>query len=212
MSSRVAHGFDVFHHGDYQHLGVDPGRSFLPADADAVVLGAATAHAPVAVGVVAGGSGYRGGLLAGVDVRHDYPLQPAVEIAQYGCVGMVGNAGDGRDAEGLGGADHVLHLVEVCGAVLAVNHYEVVAESTENLHHVGRVAGDDGPEYDSALVELGLGGVGAHRVSSCLKSSDGFGDCLNQDYQDARMLRIIRMQGCSGLSGCKDAQDGGNLS
>ena len=108
---QVAHGFDILHHRNHQHLRVDPGRPFFPADADAVVLRPAPAHPPVAVRVVAGGAGNGRGLLAGVDVRHDYPLQPAVEIPQYGRVGVVGNAGDGRDAKGLGGADHVLHLV-----------------------------------------------------------------------------------------------------
>ena len=75
---------------------------------------------------------------------------------------MVGNAGDGGDAEGLGGADHVLDLVEGSGAVLAVDHDEVVAEGAEDLDHVGSVAGDDAAEDDVAFVELGLGGVGAH--------------------------------------------------
>ena len=46
--------------------------------------------------------------------------------------------------------------------MFAVDHHEVVAEGAEDLHHVGSVTGDDGAEYDSAVVELGLGGVGAH--------------------------------------------------
>ena len=52
------------------------------------------------------------------------------------------------------------------GAVFAVDHHEVVAESAEDLNHVGSVAGDDGPEDDSAVVEFGLGGVGAHGGTS----------------------------------------------
>ena len=77
-------------------------------------------------------------------------------------LGVVGNASDGGDAEGLGGADHVFDLVEVGGAVLAVDHHEVVAERAEDLHHVGGVAGDDGAEDDFAFVEFGLCGVGSH--------------------------------------------------
>ena len=53
----------------------------------------------------------------------------------------------------------------VGGAVLAVDHDEVVAEGAEDLDHVGGVAGDDAAEDDVAFVEFGLGGVGAHGVS-----------------------------------------------
>ena len=93
---------------------------------------------------------------------HDDALEATVEVAEDGLLGVVGNAGDGGDAEGLGGADHVLDLVEGSGAVLAVDHDEVVAEGAEDLDHVGSVAGDDAAEDDVAFAELGLGGVGAH--------------------------------------------------
>ena len=117
------------------------GYRLVTGHADAVVLRASAAHSAVAVGVVARGPRDGGGLLAGVDVRHDDPLEAAVEVSEDRGVGVVGNAGDGSDPERLGGADHVLDLVEVGGAVLAVDHHEVVAESAEDLNHVGERSG-----------------------------------------------------------------------
>ena len=72
-----------------------------------------------------------------------YPLEAAVKKPEDGVLGVVGNAGDRSDAEGLGSADHVLDLVKVGGAVFAVNHGKVVAESAENLHNVRSVTSTD---------------------------------------------------------------------
>ena len=159
---QVAHGFDVFDHGNHQYLGVNPGRCLVPGDTDPIVLRPTASHAPVAVGKVAGGPGDCSGLLARVDVRHDYPLEAAIEEPENGLIGVVGDAGNRRDAERFGGANHVLHLIQAGRSVFAVNHHEVIAESAENLNHVGSVAGDDCSENDLAGVEFGLGGVGTH--------------------------------------------------
>ena len=163
---QIVHRLHLFHHRNHQHVGVDPGCGLVPGNADAVVVGAAPAHPALAVGIVAGGAGHAGSHFAGVDVGNDDTLQAPVQEAQDGGFLVVGDAGDGGDAEGLGGPHHVLHLVQVHRAVFAVNHHEVVADGPENFHQVGGVAGDDGAEYYVAGSQLGLSSVGLHCVAS----------------------------------------------
>ena len=185
----IAHGLDIFDHGYDEHLRVDPGSSLVAGYADAVVLGASSSHATLAVGVIPRGRGYGSRLVAGVDMGHDDALQSTVQVAQYGLLVVGGDSGDGSDAKGLGSANHVLNLVEVGWAVLAVNHHEVVAESTENLDHVGSVSGDDGPENDFAFVQLGLGGVRTHAISLSGNSNCWYWPGHRQEPQNSRVYK-----------------------
>jgi hypothetical protein len=75
---------------------------------------------------------------------------------------VVGNAGDGRDAEHLGGPHHVLDLVQAHRAMLAVDHDEVITDRSEQLDQIRRVAADDGAEDHLALGQLRLRRIGAH--------------------------------------------------
>ena len=147
---QVGYGGFFLDHRDDEDLGVDPSGGLVAGYADAVVVGAAAAHAAVAVGMVTGGLGYGGGLGAAVDMGNDDALQAAVEEAEDGGVVVVGDAGNGGDVKGFGGAHHIFDLVEVHRAVFAVNHYEVEAEGAENFDAVRGVAGDDGAEYGFA--------------------------------------------------------------
>ena len=159
---QVGYGGGFLDHRDDQDLGVDPSGGLVAGYADAVVVGAAAAHSPMAVGMVAGGLGYGGGLGAAVDMGDDDALQAAVEEAKDGGVVVVGDAGNGGDAEGFGGPHHIFDLVEVHRAVFAVNHNEVEAEGAENFDGVRGVAGDDSAEYGFAGGQFGFGGVGLH--------------------------------------------------
>ena len=136
----------------------------VPGYADAVVLCPASAHTAVAVWIVPRGPCYGRGLLTGVDVGYDYPLETAVEEPEYGMLGVVGNACYGCDIEGLCGAYHVFYLVKVGWSVFTVYHHKVVTQSAEYLHHVWSVSGDDGSEDDFAFVEFSLGRVRAHEI------------------------------------------------
>ena len=75
---------------------------------------------------------------------------------------MVGDSGDGCDIERFGGPDHVFDLVEVHGAVFAVDHHEVESDGSENLYYIGREAADDCAESNFALGKFGFGSVGSH--------------------------------------------------
>src|SRR5215471_9593566 len=99
-------------------------------------MGTATAHAAVAIRIVARRASHRRGCVAGIDVGHDDALHAAVQKTQNGRVLMVGNTRDGSDTKHFGSAHHVFHLVQVHGTVLAVDHYKVITNGAKQLHEV----------------------------------------------------------------------------
>ena len=75
---------------------------------------------------------------------------------------MIGYSRNGGDIEGFGSPDHVFDLVEVHGAVFAVDHHEVKTDGSKNLDYIGGESADDGAEGNFALGQFGLGGVSSH--------------------------------------------------
>ena len=95
-------------------------------------------------------------------MRDDDALHPAVQKAQDRRVLVVGNTGNRGDAEHLGRPHHVLDFVQAHRAVLAIDHHEVVADRSEQLDQIRRVAADDGAEHHLALGQFCLCRIGTH--------------------------------------------------
>src|SRR5215470_2914222 len=159
----IAHGFRFFDHGNHEQLRVDPSSGFVPRRSDAVVMRAPTrGHSPVAVRMVARRPGHAFGDLCGIDVGYDDALYATIEEAEDCRVFVVGNAGDGRDAEHLSRPHHVLDLIEAHRPVLAVDHDEVVSDRSEQLDQIRRMTADDGAEHHLAFRQLCFCRIGAH--------------------------------------------------
>src|SRR5918996_2851976 len=56
----------------------------------------------------------------------------------------------------------MLHLVQVHGAVLAIDHHEVIADGPEYLHQVRRVSSNNRSKDHFAFTQLGPGIVSPH--------------------------------------------------
>src|SRR5262244_4103353 len=119
-------------------------------------MGAPTSHTAVPLRIVPRRSGYSLSSLTGIDMRHDDALYAPVQKTQDGGILMVRNARDRGDAKHFGSAHHVFHLIQVHGAVLAVDHHKVITNGAKQLHQVWSIAANDGAEHNLALGQFGL--------------------------------------------------------
>jgi hypothetical protein len=116
----------------------------------------------VAFWIVSRSARYGIGFISSIDVGHNDSLNSPVEMAQDRRIRVVRYSGDRRNAEYLGGTHHVFDLIQIHRAVLAVDHYEIVAQRPEQFYEIRSVTTDDGPENHLTSVEFRFGGVSSH--------------------------------------------------
>ncbi len=116
----------------------------------------------MAFGRVAGCPRHGVGRFTRVDMWNDNPLDTAVEITQDGWVFVIGDAGDGGNTKDFSGTYHMFDVIEVHGAVLAINHHKIVANRTKELDEIRRVTTDNGAKNNFPVCQFSFSRVGLH--------------------------------------------------